>query len=101
MKSSSQKKRDTHRYSFSLEVYKAVLEIPVGGVSTYKKIASCIGRPRACRAVGQALKKNPLPFIIPCHRVIASDGTLGGYAFGRKLKQELLNLERQITKIVV
>ena len=85
--------------SFSRKVYKAVLKIPLGEVRTYKWVAGKAGRPRAYRAVGQVLKNNPYPLIIPCHRVIASSGKPGGYAWGRKAKEKLLNLERQIRKL--
>jgi len=63
---------------FEKAVLMATLEIPRGKVSTYKRIAEKIGRPRACRAVGNALHKNPLAPIIPCHRVVRSDGLLAG-----------------------
>jgi O-6-methylguanine DNA methyltransferase len=81
---------------FSLKVYKAILTIPLGEVRTYKWVARRIGKPRAYRAVGQALKNNPWPVIIPCHRVIASDGNLGGYSRGIVKKKKLLNLEKEI-----
>ena len=86
---------------FSRKVYKAVLTIPLGEVRTYKWVADKIGHPRAYRAVGQALKNNPYPLIIPCHRVVGSDRSLGGYAWGVKKKKALLDLERQIKKLVV
>ena len=82
---------------FEWQVLKAALTIPLGETRTYKWIAAQIGRPKAVRAVGQALRKNPYPLIIPCHRVVKSDGQLGGYAGkmdGRKRK--LLTLEREI-----
>lgn len=81
---------------FARKVYKATLTIPLGEVRTYKWVARKIGHPRAYRAVGQALKKNPYPLIIPCHRVVSSNLDIGGYAWGRKNKQILLDLERQI-----
>ena len=75
----------------------AVLEqtgrVPAGEVTTYLEIADAIGRPAGARAVGRALGSNPVPFLIPCHRVIASDGSLGGYGFGVEMKQELLEAE--------
>ena len=86
---------------FAKKVYKVVLTIPVGEVRTYKWIAKRVGRPKAYRAVGQVLKNNPCPLIIPCHRVIKSSGKLGGYIWGRKAKEKLLNLERQIRKLVL
>ncbi len=87
--------------SFTKKVYKAVLTIPLGEVRTYKWVAKKIGHPKAYRAVGQALKNNPYPLIIPCHRVVSSGGSLGGYSLGVKKKKALLNLERQIKKLVV
>ena len=81
-KSEWTKKRIMERLSGKTEFEKAVLmatlEIPKGKVSTYKRIAEKIGRPKACRAVGNALHKNPLAPIIPCHRVVRSDGFLAG-----------------------
>jgi len=84
---------------FARKVYKVVLKIPLGEVRTYKWVAARAGRPRAYRAVGLVLKNNPYPLIIPCHRVIESSGKLGGYAWGRKAKEKILNLERQIRKL--
>ncbi len=79
---------------FEKEVLKIVSQIPLGQSRSYKWVAKKIGRPMAARAVGQALKKNPLPFIIPCHRVVRSDGKIGGYRWGKVLKQKLLNYEK-------
>ncbi len=86
---------------FAKKVYKAVLTIPLGEVRTYKWVARKAGRPQAYRAVGQILKNNPYPLIVPCHRIVASSGRLGGYIFGKKVKRTLLNLERQIKKLVI
>jgi len=86
---------------FACRVYKVVLAIPFGEVRTYKWVARCAGEPRAYRAVGQILKSNPWPLIVPCHRVIKSDGDTGGYIFGRSLKRRLINLERQISESMV
>lgn len=86
---------------FALKVYKVVLTIPLGEVRTYKWVAKKIGRPKAYRAVGQALKNNPYPLIIPCHRVVRSDDEIGGYAFGFKAKRLLLDLERKIRQMMV
>jgi O-6-methylguanine DNA methyltransferase len=81
---------------FQRRVLRSALRIPYGRTSTYGKIASAVGNPKAARAVGRALGANPLPLVIPCHRVIASDGALGGYsaAGGVRVKQKLLDLER-------
>jgi O-6-methylguanine DNA methyltransferase len=86
---------------FAKKVYKAVLSIPLGQVRTYKWVAKKAGRPKAARAVGQILKRNPFPFFIPCHRVVSANKDIGGYVFGQKRKKELLNLERLIRKSVV
>lgn len=74
-------------------VYAALLKIPQGNVVTYGDIARLIGRPGASRAVGRILNRNPNPVQVPCHRVVMSDGTVGGYAFGRSKKKELLKME--------
>ena len=81
--------------SFQKKVYKAVGNIPKGEVRTYGWVARKIGRPRASRAVGQALKRNPYTITIPCHRVIKSDGSLGGYSKGVSMKKRLLREERR------
>ena len=85
----------TYRYcgtDFQLYVLSALQSIPYGQVITYKELAEKIGHPRAYRAVGNALKANPLPIILPCHRVVASNG-LGGYGAGIEIKKFLLSLE--------
>jgi len=64
--------------------------VPAGMVTTYGDIASAVGNPDASRAVGRILNKNPNPVIVPCHRVVRSDGTIGGYAFGKRSKMRLL-----------
>lgn len=85
----------------SLKVYKVVSDIPFGQVRTYKWVAKKAGRPKAFRAVGQILKRNPYPLIIPCHRVICSGGDTGGYVFGRRKKSILLELERKISRLMI
>ena len=79
---------------FQRRVLEYTLKIPKGQVRTYREVAEAVGSPRACRAVGQALKKNPLPVVIPCHRVIRSDGRLGSYAGGKNKKKKLLIKEK-------
>lgn len=79
--------------NFSAQVLEIIKKIPKGKVATYSQIAKLTGTPRAYRAVGQALKRNPTPIKIPCHRVVKSCGTLGGYAQGVKRKTELLRQE--------
>lgn len=68
-------------------------DIPYGRVISYRELAAQVGSPRAFQAVGQANGRNPLPILIPCHRVIAADGTLGGYSSGVERKRFLLRLE--------
>lgn len=79
---------------FQRQVWEALRSIPPGETSTYSAIAKQIGRPKAVRAVGNACGSNPVAPIIPCHRVLASDGTLGGYGFGLERKRTLLARER-------
>jgi methylated-DNA-[protein]-cysteine S-methyltransferase len=78
---------------FQQRVLRAEHRVPRGQVSTYQLIAGFIGRPSASRAVGTALAKNPFPLIIPCHRAIRSDRTLGGYQGGPAMKRALLEME--------
>lgn len=78
---------------FQQEVLLAAREIPRGEVRPYSWIAREIGRPRAVRAVGSALGLNPVPILIPCHRVTRSDGAVGGYVFGPEMKEMLLRAE--------
>ena len=66
------------------------MKIPKGRVTSYGEIAKAIGRPKASRAIGQALNKNPYPITIPCHRIVMSTGSLGGYKYGQWKKSELL-----------
>lgn len=80
-------------YPFQRRVLLAQLEIPRGRVSTYGWIAGRLGAPRAARAVGTALARNPLPIIVPCHRTIRSDGCLGGFGGGAQMKRAMLELE--------
>ncbi len=85
---------------FQKKVYKAVLSIPIGEVRSYNWVAKRIGRSKAVRAVGTALRKNPFAIIIPCHRVVKSDGSLGGYSRGVKRKRKLLDLEKEILSLI-
>jgi len=78
---------------FQLKVWKALLQIPAGSLSTYSKIATQTGYPKAQRAVGTAIGRNPVLYIIPCHRVIARNGKMGGFYWGIEKKIELLNAE--------
>ena len=78
---------------FQKSVWQALLKIPYGKTSSYKDVAKTIGRPRASQAVGTAIGKNPILIIIPCHRVIKADGSLGGFAYGRQIKRKILKIE--------
>lgn len=78
---------------FEQQVWKALTAVPYGETKTYKWLAEQIGKPHAARAVGQALSRNPIPIIFPCHRIIESDGSLGGYASGADMKRRLLEIE--------
>lgn len=79
--------------SFQKKIWLKVKEIPYGQIRSYKWVATEIGNPKAYRAVGNANGKNPIPIIIPCHRVICESGGLGGYKPGTELKKKLLRLE--------
>ncbi|HBC58441.1 MAG TPA: cysteine methyltransferase [Gammaproteobacteria bacterium] len=80
---------------FQLRVWRALQQIEFGTTVSYQYIAETIGNPNACRAVGSANGKNPIPIIIPCHRIISSDGTLGGFAAGLETKRWLLEHEKR------
>jgi methylated-DNA-[protein]-cysteine S-methyltransferase len=79
--------------AFQQQVWSCCRNIPYGKTRSYSWIAHQVGKPSAARAVGNALNKNPIPIIIPCHRVIAADGSIGGYGGGLSVKRELLALE--------
>ncbi len=78
---------------FQLKVWAILREIPAGQVATYGEIAARLGRPRSARAVGQACGSNPVALFVPCHRVVASGGNLGGFASGTHVKEALLRHE--------
>ena len=78
---------------FQRKVWNALLQIQYGKTISYAQLAKNVNNPKACRAVGSANGKNPIAIIIPCHRVIASDKGLGGYAYGLEIKKWLLDLE--------
>ncbi|MNJ96771.1 Methylated-DNA--protein-cysteine methyltransferase, inducible [compost metagenome] len=80
---------------FQKRVWHRLAQIPYGVTKSYKDIACELDDPKACRAVGTANGRNPLSIIVPCHRVISSDGTLGGYAGGLDIKTKLLDLEKK------
>jgi AraC family transcriptional regulator of adaptative response/methylated-DNA-[protein]-cysteine methyltransferase len=78
---------------FSARVWRQIRRIPRGEVRSYGRVARALGRPEAVRAVGQSCGRNPVPLLVPCHRVVASDGGLGGYTGGVEIKRRLLALE--------
>ena len=78
---------------FQKQVLRQTMKVPYGRTSSYGEIASRIGRPAAYRAVGNAVGANPIPIVIPCHRIIASDGGIGGFSGGLSYKKKLLALE--------
>lgn len=79
---------------FHLKVAEELRQIPFGETRTYSEIAEAVGNPKAVRAVGTACSRNHLPIVIPCHRVLRSDGSIGGYRGGEELKRALLEFER-------
>ena len=85
---------------FQKAVWNATRSIPYGGIRTYTWVAQQIGSSHACRAVGGALARNPFPIIVPCHRVIASNGNLGGFSGGLALKRRLLGLEAALPDVI-
>ena len=84
---------DARGTAFQQAVWRALLRIPAGSTSTYAAVAAAAGKPRAVRAAGTAIGRNPLSIIVPCHRVLGRDGALTGYAGGLSRKQALLELE--------
>lgn len=85
---------DPQGTAFQKRVWQELLRIPYGETASYGDIAERIGNPKACRAVGMANRRNPIPIIIPCHRVIGRDGSLTGFGGGLAVKERLLALER-------
>ena len=83
-------------HGFSERVLRATARIPYGGVSTYRDVAARAGNPRAMRAAGNALGSNPLPILVPCHRVVRTGGAIGNYGGGTDMKKALLTLEGAI-----
>jgi methylated-DNA-[protein]-cysteine S-methyltransferase len=83
---------------FQCLVWHALQDIPYGVTWTYRELAQRLGRPRALRAVGAANAANPVPIVVPCHRVVAAGGKLGGYTGGLDLKRRLLALESDLLR---
>ena len=90
---------DVQGTAFQEAVWQALRQIPPGETRSYAQIAAAVGRPGAVRAAGSANGANNVAVLIPCHRVIRTDGSLGGYAYGLEIKQELLDRERGQTKL--
>ncbi len=88
---------DLRGTDFQLACWRALLAIPYGETRTYADIARAVGKPNAFRAVGMANNRNPIAIVVPCHRVIASDGSLCGYGGGLDVKRKLLELEGALT----
>ncbi len=83
--------------AFDMKVWEAVKGIPFGETRSYQQIALQVGNPKGCRAVGRANGRNPVPLLIPCHRVIKKDGGLGGFSSGIEIKRWLLRFEREVS----
>ena len=79
--------------SISIKVYRKLLQVPKGKVTTYGDLAKAVGLKNGQRFIGTIMKKNPYPTIIPCHRVVKSDGKIGGYSYGEKVKLKMLEKE--------
>lgn len=75
------------------KIYKKLLEVPKGKITTYGDLAKAVGLKNGQRAVGKIMNKNPYPVIVPCHRVVKSDGNVGGYAYGENVKIKMLSKE--------
>jgi|SRR5579859_6120938 len=88
---------DLRGTDFQLACWRALTAIPYGETRSYADIARAVGRPQGFRAVGMANNRNPIAIVVPCHRVIASDGTLCGYGGGLEIKKKLLELEGALT----
>ncbi len=85
------------------KIYKKLLQVPKGQITTYGELAKSVGLKNGQRAVGKMMNKNPYPVIIPCHRVVMSTGKIGGYAYGENVKTKMLNdegIEIQNGKII-
>jgi len=80
------------------KIYKKLLEVPKGKITTYGELAKAVGLKNGQRAVGKIMNKNPYPVIIPCHRVVKSDGKVGGYAYGEEIKSDMLTREGIVIK---
>lgn len=80
------------------QIYELTSQIPLGRITTYGRLAKALGKPKCSRWVGQIMKRNPNPIVIPCHRVVLANGCIGEYVFGTKIKRNLLTSEGIIVK---
>ena len=87
---------DINGSSFQLKVWKAISKVPYGKTVSYSKLAQSVKEIKALRAVANACGRNPLPIVIPCHRIVAKDGSLGGYTGGLEIKRNLLRIENSL-----
>ena len=79
--------------TLSIKVYRKLLQVPKGRITTYGELAKAVGLKNGQRAIGMIMKNNPFPVIVPCHRVVKSDGKIGGYAYGEIVKSRMLDNE--------
>ena len=79
--------------TLSTKVYRKLLQVPKGKVTSYGDLAKAVGLENGQRAIGMIMKKNPFPVIVPCHRVVKSDGKIGGYVYGQRVKSQMLTKE--------
>ena len=79
--------------TLSTKVYRKLLQVPKGKVTSYGDLAKAVGLENGQRAIGMIMKKNPFPVIVPCHRVVKSDGKIGGYVYGERVKSQMLTKE--------
>ena len=79
--------------NLNVKVYEKLLEVPEGRITTYKELANAVGLKNGSRVIGNIMKKNPFPILIPCHRVVKSDGKIGGYVYSERIKSQMLAKE--------
>lgn len=82
-----------HGTPFQILVWKTLCQVPMGQLLSYGELATKAGRPQAARAVGRIMGQNRIPILVPCHRILAANGSLGGYGYGLEIKRRLLQLE--------
>ena len=83
---------------FDMKVWEILRTIPLGETRSYEEIAQTVGNPKGCRAIGGANRRNPIPLLIPCNRVIRKDGALGGFSSGTEIKEWLLRFEQKVIR---